>query len=823
MEPDPRGQQPASQPDKTYIPREWTTLATLLLGIIVLMLLVALLIWRLSSPPVFAPLSLPPVTLTPTLTRTPTSTATETATPQPTSTVTRTPFPTSTSTFTPAPTQTPPPTLVAARPDALDTYYSLLRWSPGETNRVIELLEYLPETLPAAARRADDSGYYQAFHAAAIAYGDAMLRFAASDIPTLPWRMARAYHLARAGDEQAAAEYALAIQTILNGGTIRLDGLSNWFTNLQPDLALNIIDLPPSPQHASQYLLEIYGPGGIYLWLVADSSQYRVYPLANLMNYSSPASTSPLDGDLTGSGGVEVILWQTSLASTDVFTLPRVFELSGDAPLELAFQPGDLFTVGLEHRGVWAVQDGALAYNTAAFPACPVEISRMYRWDGRYLTLENASYTLRPPGDPDLLRFCSLVAEHAGLVWGPEAAFQVMEALLPVWPPPTLADGRPPALDALDEWRVKLGVFALLTGREAAGIGYLEEVATSPIIQLSRWQEPARELLRMYRSPVDLYRVCRATDFCDPRLGLAAAVQAYTPERLDALEILRQVGVVQRSSGFYDFDHDGQIERWFTVQHRPGSRLEFWIMSQSPGRMVALFIDTVDTALLTISSFDVPPDLSDRFGFSTAPVVWLGAQASFRIEREPVTEIPFVNYQPRIYFYDRLTQRTVRQAEADLFSGTDPETIRRRLVSLRTNEQLACITNAEICAHYYTILGLASEYLDLEADAVNSYLNVWRRAPASLLTTFARLKVQRDPAAPTQTPMTPTATLTRTPTITRTITPTRTVTPTRTITPTPTITLTPSESYTPTVSVTPSVTMTPTLTGIPTATLTPTP
>lgn len=821
MEPDPQDQQPDSQTDKTYIPREWTTLATLLLGIIVLLLLTALLVFRISSPPVFAPFQTPFTTLTPTLTRTPTATATDTATPLPTSTATRTPFPTSTSTGTPAPTQTPPPTLIAARPDAVDTYYSLRRWSPEETNRVIRLLEHLPETLPAAARRADDSGYYQAFHAAAIAYGDAILRFAPSDIPTLPWRMARAYNLARAGNEQAPAEYALAIQTILNGGTIGLNELANWFSNLQPDLALNLFDLPPSPQHASQYLLEIYGPGGIYLWLVADGSQYRAYPLANLMNYSSPASTRPLEGDLTGSGGVEVILWQSSLAGADVFTLPRVFDLSGDAPAELAFQPGDPFTVGLEHTGAWAVQDGALVYTTAAFPACPVDITRVYRWDGRYLTLENASYVLLPPQDPDLLRFCSLVAEHAGLVWGPEAAFQVMEALLPVWPPPTLADGRPPALDALDEWRVRLGISALLTGRETTGIGYLEEVATTPIIQLSRWQEPARELLRMYRTPVDLYRVCRVMDFCDPRLGLIAAVRAYTPERLDAFHVLQQVGVVQRSSGFYDFEHDGQVDRWFTVQHRPGSRLEFWIMSQSPGRMEALFIDTIDTALLPLSSFAVPSELSDRFGGSTAPVVWLGAQASFRIEREPVTEVPFVSYQPRIYFYDRVTQRTVQQAEADLFSGTDPETIRRRLVSLRAREQLACITNAEICAHYYTILGLSSEYLNLEEDAVNSYLNVWRRAPASLLTTFARLKVQRDPAAPTQTPMTPTATLTRTPTITRTITPTRTVTPTRTITPTPTITLTPAESYTPTGTLTPTIT--PTVSPTVTLTVTPTP
>lgn len=775
---------PPAQPE-----RNWLIAGGLLLLIILVLLITSLLIFRLTTPAA-APAATPTLDLSPTVTRTPTITPTRTSTPTATNTSTNTPRPTATSTLTATATPTPPPTLTPARVDTAPRYFSLAPWNPEIANSAVNLLNSQPLALGENERGLQDRNFYAAYYAPALAQGDALIQF--PDVPDLPWRIGRAYNLALSGQATAAQEYAVILQQVLNQQVVELSSLPDWFRSQQPELGLNLLTLNPDANNNPQSLVEIYGPGGIYVLLVQQGNQYVAYPLVNAMDFVHPQISHPASGDLNGDGIDELVVWNSAALAADTFQHPYVFDLSSSPPQELFFRPGDDFFIGMENTSEWSLTrpnngTASLVFLSQVFPPCPVEVRREYTYERGQFVLAQKSYTPTADLDPALLSFCQLIVDHAENFWGPEAAIPILESLLPVWPPKEMHDGSTPPLDALDEFRYRLGLNYILAGEFTKGTDLLSEVAQNPVVPLSRWVKPASDFLADFELPEDVYIACVPAEFCDPRRALSQAIALQPDDSWsDPLKTLRTIGVSVRSTGEYDFDGDGTLERWFTVQHTPEYKLEYWILAASPNGQQGLYVDVVEANITQLYRFDMD---------SGPPVIWLGNQNSFRMYREEGSQLPFLDFQPLIFFYDRITDRKNQEAASELFYGADPADVYDFLESWRKDGRPTCVTDADICATFYILRGIAAEAIGDRSIAAGSYFEAWNSAPNSLLTTFARLKLIRDPNAPTNTPtVTLTPTITNTPTITRTPTPTVTRTPTRT----PTVTST----QTPTVTVT---------------------
>jgi hypothetical protein len=768
-------------------------LAILLLAIIFSLLVLTGLTARLAQ------ISLPPtltatITRTPTLTRTPTRTATVTQT----ATVTETPTPTATNTATPTRTATitptPPPTLTPARPDTGDDYYALLPQDAQSANRIIALLEFYAG-LPAAT---PNPGSYLP---PALAQGEALLRY--PDVPGLPWRLGRARNLAFAGHPQSVVEYARALAEALNQGAASLESLPDWFQARQAELTL---ELAPLPEAGDSTLAVLSGAGSAYIWIYRTPAGYQAEGLAEDFDFfEEPPVSQPLLVELTGDGVRELVIWQTPVEGGEAFRLPLVFDLSQAPARPLPFLPGEAFKVGLESQPVWesaALPDGrpGLAFSAEVFPPCPATIQRVYAWNGERLALESQSLQVTPAAG--LEGYCELLADHAAGMWGPPAAAQVVQALLPFWPPATLADGRAPALDAADEWRYRLGVYQLLSGDDEAGRESLNAVSTRPVVPNSRWAAPALQILRVYRTPIDIYRACLGAAHCDPRQALTRLVSLLPADavRRDPLGTLQRYGVVVRSSGSYDFEGDGAPERWITVRHQPDSKVEFFILAAASGGPRALFLGTVDVNLPRLNRFD---------GIGDSPVVWLESQYSFSLRRVPGSQEPYLRHEPLVYFYNRLARQALEDASVRLLNGADAGQVYDDLRSLLDGGRATCIGDDALCAEYFAVLGLSAERSGQPVEAVYYYMQIWRKYPTSPFTNYVRLKLLRDPNAPTQTPIpTMTGTPTRTPTVTKTPTITQDPRITRLPTKTPDLSATPTRTRTPTV--TPTVTVTPT-------------
>ncbi|MGD2159162.1 MAG: hypothetical protein PVG32_19955 [Anaerolineales bacterium] len=724
----------------------------------------------------------PTPTLIPTLSATPTL--------PPTSTPSQTPSPT----ISPTATNTPfPPSLTPATPISERNAYILTDWNPSDASDAIARLQSYPLILYPEVQNTKD--FYATYEYATLAQSEAILRFP-NHSNSDAWRWDLAYNLARTGDSRAGAYYADLLNRTLNEGTVRSESLVSWIENQELRLNAEIITSESGEGQLNGQIVHLSALGGsAYLWITEADNQFSVFPLSSDFDFPNQLHTAHFWSDLTGDGTNDFIVtypnWHGRL-----IRFPRLFNLAPTTPRELLFKPSLRFEVGLEHEYTWSTiehPDGEenLHFSAVVFPPCPVTIDRRYQWSGTWFELSEVIYTVQPA--TSLLNYCSLIVDQAATVWGSEAAIQIMETLLPDWPPPKDTGNQAYPSEALDEWRFRLGVYHKLSGNDQQAASYFRSISEQPIVPSSRWIAPAEQFLANLDTPKDFYHVCKNSEYCDPRIAFQHWVASLPAEQMqDPLYYLRQDGVDIRITDVFDFQGDEQPERWFTFRHTLQDKLEFWVLTQTSGDLQALFVDTVETNKPTLTRYTTP---------QRSVIVWLGSQQSFSLENIPGTEEHYINlYQPS-YFYADFTNQVIDESLLSLFTGVDPASVRDNLLDLRYSNDFACLNDVD-CARFLYALGLAYELAGDSQDAVNTYVEIWSEYPKTAFTILARLKLRPNPTfvAP--------PTLTYTPTLSPTITRTPTITPTPTITstPTPTSTSTPEGTPPPTDTTTPTPT-----------------
>jgi hypothetical protein len=472
----------------------------------------------------------------------------------------------------------------------------------------------------------------------------------------------------------------------------------------------------------------------------------------------------------------------------------------------------------MDYKNYWSLktdQNGknVLAFDTTINPICPLNILQTYHWNGLYFSVKETLIEFDEL--PDELAACETMIDQAIHYWGPETAAELMETLLPWWPPEFDTDGQPYPPDALDEWKYRLGVYQALAGRFDEAVGLFNEVSTNPTVLSSKWIEPSQTFLAAYQKPEDVYIACRLAPYCDPSHAIRF-LGRQIPNNIDALQALQDWGVEVVSSGFFDFDDDDESERWFMVRNTPNQKLDFWILARGSGYYEPINIGIVEARRPTIEFID-EAYIADE-GLKFQPAVLLDGQYSFSMQRFPDSRAPYVVEVPLRKEYPSRFFVPLESYKDGLFSGTSPEVIQEELENLEDYPGLLC-KGDWTCDEYYYLLGLASELANDEKSAVDAYQQLWLDYSKSPFTQMARLKLSpRGGIPPTALPSPSPSSITPVVTPMITWTPASSGTP-GTITPMLTGTL---ATNTPTITGTPP-TMTPTLSGTPsTATLTPT-
>lgn len=780
-------------------PNETNRTKFLLTSLVILFVFILTLVFLVAAYPVLlAPA--PTITSTilssqpPTLTATVTPIPSPTHTPRPTFTPTVTSTPTETPTPTLTPTPTGPPTLTPARPVIGDNTYQLITWSADRADSLIKLLEYYPNTLGVKARGQQNAAYYQAYSYAVTALQEALLRFPSS-AQAGSWRWNLAYDQALLGDSQAGQGYAELIAQALNRGETDRDGLADWFHNHEQRLDLYAVRMKPRSGYIGSDLLEIRGQGSAFIWLLETPGSFQAAALTSGFDFVNAPQARSIVSDLTGDGIEEAVIYQSTPQGTFNLISPRVFDLSQVPARELYFHPGGVqFNLGTDYDNNWIIVKDETGNNTLAFqstvlPACPVTIRRFYEWDGSGFAFTRSDYAVSP--GTGALSFCRFSVDQAANNWGPAAAIQVIQPLIPSWPPVQDENGKPFARDARDEWRFRLGLFQAVNGEAEAAVQTLTQITLSPSVPDSQWIEPARAFLGAYHQPQDVYRACLSAALCSPADAIRYLIESLAQKNPgkatpDPVEFLWQSGVTLRASGYFDFDGDGQTERWFIVRHRPGEKLEFWILAPYTAGFKAILIDTVESD---------KPTLTIQDPGQTPPPIWLDGTDAFKLLHDPSSGEPYLERFPVQYVWPNRFLQGLQAARERLFAGADPKSVEKDLVGLQVSPGLVC-RGTWSCDPYYYLLGLSSELAGDTRGATDAYLRLWLDYSISPYTTMARLKLSGFAVQPSLTPtgtVTPTGQPTATPTPTGTpATPTPSPTPG---TPTATPTATPPTPY----------------------------
>lgn len=767
----------------------------LILFILAILLFLGMLINYFSNLPTSPTITIIPQLFSPTSISSPTPSITSTTTPTPRPTWTL--RPSSTVTLTPSPTNTITPTLIRtltpAIPAKYNDRYELKPWYLAEQVRTIELIK--ANTILTSSENS--------FRTLAYVEGEANLRFPHA-LDATAWRWDRAYNLVRINDPLGIALYSDLIKSAIASGQVRANDLPTWFSLYENRLVLQISPLPPQPGELGRELIEIIGDGSAYLWLVENPGGTSVYPLLNDINFTQLHENAFLYDELTGDTSPELVIYRRTTSGVTLLVPPHIFDFSTSPPVELPLQDQVPVDFGLEPRTEAEIITGTQGGNNLQLtflllPACPAYVTQEYAWKGNSFTATQLQYELIPV--TGLSAYCEVVLDEASSGWGPEAAINIAKVMLEVWPPETDIQGHPYPADAYDKLRYRLGALYAIAGQPFETGWIMSEIINAPIVPSSTWVTPAEEFLRAYQGLDNLFTACQQAQFCNLRDALRSMVKnSATDDPTLALEYLRTHGVPTRSSGLFDFDKDGQVERWMIIQPKPGAKLEFWILSRMKTGVQAVFVQVFEAGE-TLPYYHEPA--------GAIPLIQFELHKGFVFKRLSDTQQAYIQWVDVEYARPTIIRDGYEQTLNDLMAGAEPLKIRDTLLALFNSPRFAgdCIAY-NICDQFHYTLGLVYDLVGEEGNAIDQYLWVWRNYGKSSYALLARVKLNYFPLP----------TYTRTPIPTRTSIPTRTPTPT---TQTPTITMTPSVTVTPTDTVIPTSTVTPTSTDTNTPTITP--
>ncbi len=679
-----------------------------------------------------APVIEPTRTMIPTFTPPPSATATPSPSRTPTPTTTRTTVPTQT--LTPGPSRTstateePIASLTPAVPLIESSRYDLVNWSFLDASRLVELLEAYPD---ANFKNKESASYFEAYRFALYAEQEGILRYPDSLAARL-WRWDAAYNMARTGDDRAGSFYADLIQTALNADQVNPDHLNSWFFNIEPRMALRPVELEPIQGTLRTMLLVLEGRGSAFQILVEVAEGFQIYPVATFFNFADPQEYDFTIADLTGDGNGELVLYQVSASIDAEPGFPLVFSMEIPLSQPLPFNPAETIEFNLNHRRVWTTEPNAFGYNdlvmeTTIFPACPLDVTYRFRWNGLRFEYLSTSYRFEP--DPALLRFCDAAVDHAAANWGAPATFEIADQLVTI--ATDLENTQFPA-ELVDKWNFQLGVSHGLLGNYAAATDQLEALRQNPKNPDGPWDLAADNFLAAYNSVEAIYTACTTTDFCSDREALAARLDLFTAADYDlVIDQLGRENLPIRASGFFDFEDDGTPERWFTFRHPGAIFLDLWILGLNSMDVFGLYVDQVDTA---ISEFEV----IDNSG--TPPGIRLFFQKNFVFSRLPDTDRPFLTPydSPTIFTVDRVRE-TWEAARDALLTGADPARIRSELLALKSEDFFIC--PYATCKDFIFTLALSSELSGDSTLAIENYHRLWLDYPKIAFTIHARLKL----------------------------------------------------------------------------------
>jgi hypothetical protein len=115
----------------------------------------------------------------------------------------------------------------------------------------------------------------------------------------------------------------------------------------------------------------------------------------------------------------------------------------------------------------------------------------------------------------------------------------------------------------VEKERFRLALFLSDQGDKPGADQQLRLIRASTDASLAKWRKDALAYYAVRHNPQALFQFCLTSKTCETFLSLSRIIALIPPNRYAEVEtLLKQMGINYHSSGSFDFDQNGQPEKW---------------------------------------------------------------------------------------------------------------------------------------------------------------------------------------------------------------------------------------------------------------------
>lgn len=658
-----------------------------------------------------------------------------------------------TATPLPASTRTVVPTFTPATPGTHgDQFYRFGEWTADQAGLLVAQISSQLKAMEGAPQFVGvygDSMYMSMYKYLAFAEMEALLRFPDAT-QAESWRWALCYnlafsnHFAESPDAPELLCYANLIENGLNSRQTDITGLSSWFAAHESRFSFEITSHTPPSVYTSSHVISLNASA--ILGLLEKEGDFQVFGLRSSMFFFRESGSKFQLLDLTGDNYPELVLYFHRATCCNSFSQQFIYELSSGIPKLLSLEN----LSGISTHTISEYDSYITALESSAEPPgllfkghygadaltqpCNLREYDKYYWNGDRFQLAETWLGIDTPGKYDDKEFCQFVIDTAKEQGELNVAVQVIGDARISDPDPTVDQ----ILYRLGEYHARLGDV------DKANEFFIQATAFSstPKKSSSEWAKASQLFLDHYQDASDYYEVCSQVVPCDMRSALEQLISEIEPDAfLEAESFLASSGISIESTGFANFDAEGDIEQWFVVQLPRTSNREFWIVVKAAESTHGLFVAEISTN---------NPELKEFRGSSPYGLMTVDGEELFSLEKIALSGQPYVLAHDLIqsndplleadYLRSYLVEKPLDELINRLMNGDDPAHIRDLLVQLNQSESFDCAA-ANRCDQVQYLLGLTNELLGDEQTAVGNYLQLWKEYPNSFYTIMGRAKL----------------------------------------------------------------------------------
>ncbi len=648
-------------------------------------------------------------------------------------------------------TPTPQPTYILPVPSPVSgQIYQLATWTTEKAEQLILDLKNYPETL-------ENNGqaviYYPAFQYEGVIELESALRFPHSDQENL-WRWNGAYNLYRSDNTDRAGLYAGLIANALNRKETDLQTIENWFVKT---IAFSLETYPISPPQGYQnsLVLHIYNPeytsfsGGFAIWLVQKDEIFYGYPLENEGNNPYGTGVSQVDTiDITGDGIAEAIVqnsdWQSfGFHSGDL----KIYRLDQVPPREIIFDP----PLDNPDLAVWSVTNLGQPVPTVTFripvsifsdaPCYPFQVDWQYQLQGARLRFIGIK---APPIEamqekPYCTRVLASILQSSAFLKNKAALGLYLHLLDLEFIEKDLSFFEQPY--SVEKERLSLALYLSDQGDETGANEQIRQIRAGSDASLAEWRKDAIAYYAIHRDPQALFQFCLSSSNCEFFLNFPEIVALIPPNRFSEVGmVLQEMGIQFNTSGNFDFDQDGQNEKWllFLSSSPCGTGTEFWILAKGD--------NTIESRRAGWPCLREESD--EERALAIKPLALSGGLPSYQLtvsdeERpmEPFLYWPMDGKNPIIDFWQAKQKIDAIQNKL-LLSQISPDEAQAQLVAIQESPLELEISVDHLRAQMLYLVGLTQELSGKNTLAVETYLELWKTYPNDPFAWMAYTKLE---------------------------------------------------------------------------------